>query len=146
MAEPLLHRRFGNRTWDGILCGTAATALGAIGVILWLPGATTLVVFVLLTLGCHGPLSPFLPATYEPILLLYGQDSQVLAPGRGRAPLDAGRRNRPRHRGRLRGNHAPWPAPAAPRRAGDGLVMAMILVPWPSALHWRESGRTERIP
>jgi uncharacterized membrane protein YdjX (TVP38/TMEM64 family) len=31
------------------------------------------VVFVLLTLGCHGPLSPFLPAAYEPILLLYGQ-------------------------------------------------------------------------
>ncbi|MEO6056674.1 MAG: hypothetical protein ABIQ49_07535, partial [Gemmatimonadales bacterium] len=73
MAEPLLHRRFGSRTWDGILRGTAAIALGSIGIILWLPGATTLVVFVLLTLGCHGPLSPFLPATYEPILLLYGQ-------------------------------------------------------------------------
>jgi uncharacterized membrane protein YdjX (TVP38/TMEM64 family) len=29
--------------------------------------------FVLLSLGCHGPLSPFLPATFEPILLLYGQ-------------------------------------------------------------------------
>jgi len=35
--------------------------------------ATTLVVFVLLSLGCHGPLSPFLPATYEPILLFYGK-------------------------------------------------------------------------
>jgi uncharacterized membrane protein YdjX (TVP38/TMEM64 family) len=34
---------------------------------------TTLVVFVLLSLGCHGPLSPFLPATYEPILLFYGK-------------------------------------------------------------------------
>jgi hypothetical protein len=68
MAEPLLHWRFGNRTWDGILRGTAAITLGSIGIILWLPGATTLVVFVLLTLGCHGPLSPFLPATYEPIL------------------------------------------------------------------------------
>jgi uncharacterized membrane protein YdjX (TVP38/TMEM64 family) len=30
-------------------------------------------VFVLLTLMCHGPLSPFLPATFEPILLRYGQ-------------------------------------------------------------------------
>jgi uncharacterized membrane protein YdjX (TVP38/TMEM64 family) len=29
--------------------------------------------FVILTLLCHGPLSPFLPATYEPILLYYGQ-------------------------------------------------------------------------
>jgi uncharacterized membrane protein YdjX (TVP38/TMEM64 family) len=35
--------------------------------------AEPLVVFVLLTLVCHGPLSPFLPATFEPILLLYGQ-------------------------------------------------------------------------
>jgi uncharacterized membrane protein YdjX (TVP38/TMEM64 family) len=35
--------------------------------------ATSLVVFVLLSLACHGPLSPFLPATYEPILLFYGQ-------------------------------------------------------------------------
>ena len=29
--------------------------------------------FILLTLWCHGPLSPFLPAAYEPLLLLYGQ-------------------------------------------------------------------------
>jgi len=30
-------------------------------------------VFILLTLWCHGPLSPFLPAAYEPLLLFYGQ-------------------------------------------------------------------------
>lgn len=35
--------------------------------------ATTLVAFVLLSLACHGPLSPFLPAAYEPILLFYGK-------------------------------------------------------------------------
>jgi uncharacterized membrane protein YdjX (TVP38/TMEM64 family) len=35
--------------------------------------STTLVVFVFLSLACHGPLSPFLPATYEPILLFYGK-------------------------------------------------------------------------
>ena len=29
--------------------------------------------FLLLVLICHGPLSPFLPATFEPILLRYGQ-------------------------------------------------------------------------
>ena len=29
--------------------------------------------FILLTLWCHGPLSPFLPAAFEPVLLLYGQ-------------------------------------------------------------------------
>jgi uncharacterized membrane protein YdjX (TVP38/TMEM64 family) len=72
-ADWLLRRAIGDRTWDGILRGTAIIALGAIGIILWLPGATTLVVFLLLSLGCHGPLSPFLPAAYEPILLLYGQ-------------------------------------------------------------------------
>jgi uncharacterized membrane protein YdjX (TVP38/TMEM64 family) len=73
MAESLWRRRFADRTWDGLLRGTATIAGAAIGIILLLPGVTTLVVFVLLTLGCHGPLSPFLPATYEPILLLYGQ-------------------------------------------------------------------------
>lgn len=73
MAEPVLHPRFGARTWRGILRGSGAIALGSIVIILWLPAATTLLVFVLLTLGCHGPLSPFLPATYEPILLWYGQ-------------------------------------------------------------------------
>ncbi len=41
--------------------------------------ATSLVVFVLLSLACHGPLSPLLPATYEPILLFYGQLSPPLA-------------------------------------------------------------------
>jgi uncharacterized membrane protein YdjX (TVP38/TMEM64 family) len=29
--------------------------------------------FVLVSLACHGPLSPFLPATYEPILLFHGK-------------------------------------------------------------------------
>jgi uncharacterized membrane protein YdjX (TVP38/TMEM64 family) len=35
--------------------------------------AASLPVFVLLTLWCHGPLSPLLPAAYEPVLLAYGQ-------------------------------------------------------------------------
>jgi membrane protein YqaA with SNARE-associated domain len=34
---------------------------------------TGLAAFVLLTLWCHGPLSPLLPAAYEPVLLAYGQ-------------------------------------------------------------------------
>ena len=32
-----------------------------------------MIVFIRLTLWCHGPLSPFLPAAYEPLLLFYGQ-------------------------------------------------------------------------
>lgn len=41
-------------------------------------GLVPLGVFVLLTLACHGPLSPFLPAAFEPILLLYGKLYQPL--------------------------------------------------------------------
>ncbi len=73
MSERFLYRRFGDATWDAILRGTGALGLVAIGLVLWLPGTATVVVFVLLSLGCHGPLSPFLPAAYEPILLFYGQ-------------------------------------------------------------------------
>jgi membrane protein YqaA with SNARE-associated domain len=32
-----------------------------------------MITFVLFTLWCHGPLSPFLPAAYEPILIAYAQ-------------------------------------------------------------------------
>jgi uncharacterized membrane protein YdjX (TVP38/TMEM64 family) len=39
----------------------------------WLPGTTRMIGFVLITAWCHGPLSPFLPAAYEPVLLAYGR-------------------------------------------------------------------------
>jgi len=48
-------------------------ALAASLVIALAPGTTTLVVFGLLTLWCHGPLSPLLPAAYESVLLGYGR-------------------------------------------------------------------------
>jgi len=69
MAEPVARTRQ-RRT---ITAAGAALALAGAVVVLWLPRATTLVGLVLLTLTCHGPLSPFLPATFEPILLLYGR-------------------------------------------------------------------------
>lgn len=47
--------------------------LAAALLIALVPGASTLVVFVLLTLWCHGPLSPLLPAAYEPVLLGFGR-------------------------------------------------------------------------
>jgi len=56
-----------------VLAAATATALGAAALAVWLPRTTKLVGFVLLTIACHGPLSPFLPAMFEPILLLYGQ-------------------------------------------------------------------------
>lgn len=47
--------------------------LAAVLLIALVPGTTSLVAFVLLTLWCHGPLSPLLPAAYEPVLLGYGR-------------------------------------------------------------------------
>jgi uncharacterized membrane protein YdjX (TVP38/TMEM64 family) len=73
MTERFLSRRLGDATWDAILRGTGLLGVVAIGLVLWLPGTAAVVVFVLLSLSCHGPLSPFLPGAYEPILLFYGQ-------------------------------------------------------------------------
>lgn len=56
-----------------ILGGLGVLVLVALLLILQVPSAAGLVTFLLLTLWCHGPLSPFLPAAYEPVLLAYGQ-------------------------------------------------------------------------
>jgi hypothetical protein len=72
-STPVLRRRQGDDTWDVILRGAGALALAATLLIILVPGASRLVVFVLLTLWCHGPLSPLLPAAYEPVLLAYGR-------------------------------------------------------------------------
>jgi membrane protein YqaA with SNARE-associated domain len=66
-------RRFGRDSWVKILSGSGAIAVAAVLLMALVPPATGLITFVLLTLWCHGPLSPFLPAAYEPILLAYGQ-------------------------------------------------------------------------
>ena len=68
-----LTRRRGNRTTDVVLRVSAALALLAIPISLLMPDAATLVPFVLFTLWTNGPLSPVLPASYEPVLMLYGK-------------------------------------------------------------------------
>jgi membrane protein YqaA with SNARE-associated domain len=52
---------------------SAIAALLAALLIALVPDSTALVTFGLLTLWCHGPLSPLLPAAYEPVLLGYGR-------------------------------------------------------------------------
>lgn len=73
MNRPLLHRRFGSKMWDGVLRGTGVIALLAIPASLLLPGAAMLAAFALVTVWVHGPISPLLPAAYEPTLMLYGR-------------------------------------------------------------------------
>lgn len=68
-----LSQRPGNLVWDGIVRGSGVLALLAIPGVLWLPESGPLVGFVLVTIWVNGPISPLLPATYEPILMLYGR-------------------------------------------------------------------------
>jgi uncharacterized membrane protein YdjX (TVP38/TMEM64 family) len=53
--------------------GSGAVALFAIPLVILLPAATPLVAFMLITIWLNGPLAPFFPASYEPILMLFGR-------------------------------------------------------------------------
>lgn len=68
-----LTRRRGNGTVDLLLRVSAALVLLAIPASLLIPDVATLVSFVLVTLWTNGPISPVLPASYEPVLMLYGK-------------------------------------------------------------------------
>ena len=70
---PILRRRYGNVVWDGIVRGSGIAALLSIPVATSFPNAGALVGFVLVTIWVNGPIAPFLPATYEPILMLSGR-------------------------------------------------------------------------
>ena len=73
MAERLLTRRHGTPLWDGLVRGTGAVAAVAAVLALISKDAALLAAFVLLTVWVHGPISPFLPAVYEPTLLFFGR-------------------------------------------------------------------------
>ncbi len=74
----LLTRRHGDALWDGVLRVTGLAALAAIPLTLWVQDAGGLVGFFLVTVWVNGPMSPFLPSTYEPILMLVGRIYQPL--------------------------------------------------------------------
>lgn len=68
----LLTRRIGSPVADRVLRGSAIVATIVLVLALAAPALAPLVLFLLLTIWTNGPYSPMLPATYEPILMLFG--------------------------------------------------------------------------
>jgi uncharacterized membrane protein YdjX (TVP38/TMEM64 family) len=69
----VLFKTYGNLTWDGVVRGSGAVSLLGIALMLLLPAAGPLAAFMLITIWLNGPLAPFFPASYEPILMLFGR-------------------------------------------------------------------------
>jgi hypothetical protein len=69
----LWSRKYGNVTWDGVVRASGIAALSAIPVALFVPEVSGLVGFGVITIWVNGPISPVLPATYEPLLMLFGR-------------------------------------------------------------------------
>ena len=72
-AARALQRPRGTAETTAVLRVTGLLALLALPAVVYLPGAAGLTVFVLLTIWVNGPLSPFLPVAYEPLLVIFGQ-------------------------------------------------------------------------
>lgn len=73
IAYRLFRVRYGNPIWDSVLRLTGVVALLAIPLTLMVPRAGGLVGFGIVTVWVNGPISPFLPSTYEPMLMLVGR-------------------------------------------------------------------------
>lgn len=69
----VLTRRYGTPLWDFVVRTSGVLALIAILLTRIVPAAGGLISFVVVTIWVNGPLAPFLPATYEPILMAFGQ-------------------------------------------------------------------------
>ena len=69
----VLTRRYGTPLWDFVVRSSGLLALFAIILNTVVPAAGGLISFVVVTIWVNGPLAPFLPATYEPILMAFGQ-------------------------------------------------------------------------
>ncbi|MEP7326942.1 MAG: VTT domain-containing protein [Gemmatimonadota bacterium] len=67
----IMSRRRGTAVGDGVLRVCGLLALVSMPVVLLVPGAASFVVFLLVTVVVNGPLSPVLPATYEPLLIYF---------------------------------------------------------------------------
>lgn len=73
MWEALFRRRYGTATWTGVVRLSGLLGLAAVPVALASPVAGGMVGFALITIWVNGPISPLLPSTYEPILMLFGR-------------------------------------------------------------------------
>lgn len=70
---PLLLARVAPPAWDALLWGSGLVALAGIAVSWLWPAAAELAALFALGLFCNGPYSPVLPATVEPLVMIYGQ-------------------------------------------------------------------------
>lgn len=59
----------GDRRWDLFIRSTAAAAALGIPLLLFVPGSVTLVWLAVLSLPANSPLSPILPAAFEPLIM-----------------------------------------------------------------------------
>jgi membrane protein YqaA with SNARE-associated domain len=69
MSESIWRRRFGDRHWDLILRVTGAVGLCGIALVLLVPGSAVLVWLAVVSLPANGPLSPLIPAAFEPLIM-----------------------------------------------------------------------------
>lgn len=73
LVRALFTRRFGSPVWDRLLRVTAIVLLLAIPLAVYVPAAGGMVAFGLATIWINGPIAPFLPSTYEPVVILFGR-------------------------------------------------------------------------
>jgi hypothetical protein len=59
----------GGRHWDLILRATGVAGLIGIALVLLVPGSAVLVWFAVMALPANGPLSPVVPAAFEPLIM-----------------------------------------------------------------------------
>lgn len=69
----VLTKRRGSPVWTAVVRATGVLGLLAIGPTMVWPDVAAFVGFTLVTIVVNGPLSPFFPATYEPILMALGR-------------------------------------------------------------------------
>ena len=69
MTRGLWLRPLGDRRWDLILRATGLAGLLGIALVVLLPGSAVLVWFAVLSLPANGPLSPVIPAAFEPLIM-----------------------------------------------------------------------------
>ncbi|HEU5169694.1 MAG TPA: hypothetical protein VFU46_04105 [Gemmatimonadales bacterium] len=59
----------GDRRWDLILRATGVAGLAGIALVLLVPRSAVLVWFAVMSLPANGPLSPLIPAAFEPLIM-----------------------------------------------------------------------------
>jgi uncharacterized membrane protein YdjX (TVP38/TMEM64 family) len=69
VSRSILLRPLGDRRWDLILRATGAAGLAGIALILLVPQSAVLVWFAVMSLPANGPLSPVIPAAFEPLIM-----------------------------------------------------------------------------